>query len=123
MTGHPQSDEIEEVRQLLAERLNLGDGNLADRLRRAGRDVPRRVRREIAYLAEVELLSQNPRLARQIDAARLVRAHAATMRWLRGIDPRERRKTRLLNIAAMVAFNLLLLFALAVYLHVSGRFA
>ncbi len=115
-----KTDEFETVRQLLAERLQLSEGSIEARLQQAGRRIPRRLRREFACIAEAELLSGQPKLARRIDPVRLGRAQDAAARWLRGIDPGERRKTRLLNMAAMVAFNLLLLFALGVYLHVSG---
>ncbi|MCC5973259.1 MAG: hypothetical protein JJT81_04325 [Rubellimicrobium sp.] len=80
--------------------------------------MPRHIRRDAAYLTQVEALSRNPRLARRIDPRRSAGAQRSVALWLQQIDPKERGRTRLINIAALVAFNLLVFFGVVVFVLV-----
>jgi hypothetical protein len=85
-----------------------GDG-LETKLRRAGRLLPRWVRRDAALLVQAERVAGHPKLRMQIDASGLDAAYRHCDGWLRGVDPNERRKDRVLGLLAVNAFNLLLL--------------
>jgi hypothetical protein len=105
---------LDTCRRTLSKRLGLGAGDIATLVRRAGRSLPRRLRPAAAMLAEAEAMAANPRLAVRIDAARVERAAADLADWLATQDPRERRRTRMVNTAALIAFQLLVTGALVI---------
>jgi hypothetical protein len=92
----------------------VGGADLAQVLRRAGRHLPRRLRREAALLARAEPLAAHPRLRCTLDAAALERAEQALQAHLGGIDPADRRKGWWLGVLGGLAFNLLLFAALLI---------
>lgn len=83
----------ERVADLLEARLNIGGKTLADKLRRGGRRLHRRIRREADYLAQAAGLAEVPRLLGQIDPVRTQHAYDACLRYLRPIGGGERRRT------------------------------
>ncbi len=95
------------LRRLLQEKLGVQGRDLGDALGRAGRLLPRAVRARGDELARAEMLSRNPRIARQVDAARVARAHQALRAHLLAIDVTEQRKGRVLAVIGAVAANLL----------------
>lgn len=106
---------LAETEALMAERLRIRGRTLDDKLRRARRLMPRRVAREAAYLAEAQHLCGAPKLARRIDPARLDAAHRVVTDYLRSVDPKERRKDRILGILGVVAVNILLIGGALIY--------
>ena len=123
MTGDDITTRTAEIGLLFEERLGLRGGSLDRQVRRAGRGLPRAIAREARYLAQAESLATNPRLWRQVDPARLQAAHRIVRDHLRGIDPRERRKTRIIGIASSAAFNLLAVTALVLVVLVWRGYA
>lgn len=111
MTPQELSPLTSDISQLLDSQLRVRGATLDRQIRRAGRLLPRRLRAEAAVLVQASLLVQNPKLARMVNADRVGQAHAAISTYLRGIDPGERARTRLLNTAGFIAFNALLLSA------------
>lgn len=103
-----------EIAALLAERLRIRSATLAGGIARAGRRLPRRIRREALFLAEAEAMAANPRLARLVDPVRFAAAQDAVAGHLAAINPRERLITRMIGVAATIAFNLLVLAVLLV---------
>ncbi len=99
--------DIAQIAALMRERLGVSGATLAACLERAGRHLPRRIRRQARRLAEAEPSLEHPKLGIVLDhcglrgAAREVRAH------LERIDPAERRKDWWLGVLAGLAFNLL----------------
>ena len=114
MTPQDLAPQIDDIRSLLETQLRVKGATLDKQIHRAGRLLPRRIRAEAAFLVQANLLVQNPKLARMIDPGRVQRAHDAVATYLRGIDPKDRLKGRLLNIAGIVAFNFLLIGGLVV---------
>ncbi|MDG1116838.1 MAG: hypothetical protein P8N72_06900 [Flavimaricola sp.] len=57
---------------------------------------------------------RNPKLARMVDAEKALGARDRLTAHLMTVDPKERRKDRILGILGGLAFNLLLIGALAV---------
>lgn len=106
---------IGEIDALLSERLRVRGRTLGDKVRKAGRLLPRAVSREAAYLAEAEQFAQAPKLARRIDENRIETAHRVVSDYLKSVDPRERQKDRILGILGIVAFNILLFGGLFIY--------
>ena len=102
------------LRTLLAEKLGVGPGDLSRQIRRAGRRLPRKVRREAEFLARAEAMSRHPRLSRLLDPREVARAENRVARHLGGIDPARQRRDRRQNRLAAVGFYLLVTFALVV---------
>lgn len=96
---------------LMGARLGVGGRDLRTKLHRAGRDVPRWVRRAADEVLTAEQLQTHPKLRHRVDPERLERAHRAAERWLRGPDPAELRKTRILRFLGVNAANLLIVAA------------
>ena len=94
---------------LLEERLGLRGPDLERQLRKAGRRLPRRIRRDGETILMAERFAAHPKMARRIDQAALARAEARMTEHLEAIDPKEARKTRLINLAALVAAQVLLI--------------
>lgn len=96
---------------LFEKKLKIRGNGLEAKLRRAGRRLPRNVRREAERLVAAERYAGHPRLMMQLDMAQLQAAHARCERYAKGVDLTRRRKDRALNIAAAIAFNLLVVSA------------
>ena len=108
---------------LMRERLGIRRGEtLAEKLRIAGRLVPRAQRRAGQILVEAEVAWENPKLRRRIDPATLQDAEKRLKNWLRTVDAADRRKGLILGILATLAFNFLVICAaLITWLAWSGR--
>ncbi len=98
---------VDELRTLFAERMRVKGRSLAEQVSRARWSLPRSIARQARYLAEAERLMHNPKLARMIDAEQVSRAYADVTAHLRAVDPKRRRRGRMLNMTAVLAANLL----------------
>lgn len=119
-------DMAEEVARLMADR--LGGARRSERpglqvmLRRRGGALPRKLRRAAGVLAEAELHSAQPRIARQLDLPAISRAYNALMAHLQPMGEMSRWRDRTLNFAASLVFGLMLLAALLIWLMVRRGF-
>lgn len=114
MTPQDLEPQIAEIRSLLESQLRIKGRSLDQQIARAGRLLPRKVRGEALFLAQANMLIQNPKLARMINQDRVGQAHRTVAGYLNSIDPKDRRKGRLLNIAGVIAFNGLLIAGLVI---------
>lgn len=112
MTGDDILERTDDIGRLITERLGLRGRTLDRQVRRAGRLLPRAVAREARFLAQAAQIAPNPRLLRMIDPAQLDRAHRTVRDHLLTVNPRDRRVTRVLGIATVIVFNLLVVLAL-----------
>jgi predicted nucleic acid-binding Zn ribbon protein len=64
-------------------------------------------RAQAGILLRAQAAAGNPRLERQMDSAQINHAYVAVSAHLRGIDVRERRRSRLLRMAGTIVFYLL----------------
>ena len=110
------SDRIADLRLLLRDRLGTAGPDLGRQVRRAGRRLPRRVRREAEFLARAESMARHPRLARLVDPRQTERAAGRVSRHLLRIDRARLRRDRIRDGAAAFALCLLATFALVVTL-------
>ena len=105
---------LEKIAALMEERLGIGGDGFEAKFARAGRRLPRKLRREGAALVEAQALAAHPKLARRVDLRRLRKAARLFERYLERIDAKERRVTRWVNWLAGTALSILIVFALAV---------
>ncbi len=97
-----------ELAELIGTQLRVGGVTLEQKLKRAGRLLPRWARRDAGLFVHAGQLAAHPRLARQIDVAALDKAEARLKRYLEQIDPDERRKTALLHLVGGIVLKVLI---------------
>lgn len=102
------------VAALLEERLRVKGDTLEAKLGRAGRRLPRRVRDAGAALAQATLMIRNPKLLRQVDDQTVATAYDICVRHLISVNPAAARSGLILDIAARIAFALLVVTVLLV---------
>lgn len=102
---------VARLETLFDERLGVRRGPFSLRAERVRRTLPRAVRGDLAQVAAALQIAGNPRLARQVEVERVTRAADRVEAHLRTIDPKERRRGRILGTLGVLMFNLLLLVA------------
>lgn len=104
----------ETVRGLLREKLGVGGKTLAQQLKRAGRRLPARQQSQGRVILDAQERIVHPKLANTIDMAELKAAFAGLMEHLSAVDPKDRRKGKLLGWLGYQVFNLMVIGALVV---------
>lgn len=83
-------------------------GSLFDKMRKAGRRLPRRVAQDVAYLEDVRKRTAHPRRRGQIDMARVNAVRDQSVKALSKIDiARDKARARI-NWLGVLVFNLML---------------
>lgn len=113
-----RADEIDARAGALTEKMAEGLGvkgrDLERSTAKAGRWLPRRIRDEIAVIAEARALRGHPKLERRIDGARVDRAFRHTASYLDGLDLAARRRRAMLDLLSLIAFRLFVVLALVI---------
>ena len=78
--------------------------------------MPRKLRSQAAALAQADLLSAQPKIARQLDLANLSRSHQALTAHLQPLGELSRWQGRAISFAASIALGLLVLAAAAIWI-------
>ncbi|MGB4829550.1 MAG: hypothetical protein WBP18_20145 [Paracoccaceae bacterium] len=102
------------VSALIEERLGVRGRGLEDKIRKAGRRLPKRVREAASYLAEAGQMAQNPKLLVRVDEGDVAAAYDVCLKHLGGVNRGARRKGVFLGIAASMAFSLLVVAVLVI---------
>ena len=98
--------------QLLDERLNAKGKTLAAKVRSVRHRLPRRVKRQLAFLLEVEPRMENPKLAAKTDAAKVAAAYGVARDYLEEIKPGLYAKRKSSALIAGIAFQVLIVLIL-----------
>lgn len=85
-------------------RLRVRGKTLEAQVRKAGRLLPRGLRRDATYLAQAATVMDHPKLARMVDEVKARAAHAKLVQFLKTVDPKDRAKGRLLGWLGSIAF-------------------
>ena len=96
------------IADLMEKRLGVRGADLAAKLRRGARQLPRKLRAEAALLAEAAELSSNPKIALQLDEARLAQAYDALSRHLSPMGRGARRREMLRDMITSAVLSLFL---------------
>ena len=96
------------VEALLQAKIGVRGPDLATKLRRAGRRLPRRVRRAGLALAETEARCRHPKHAHEIDDSAVSAAYDTMVDFLDGYDPAAARNRRIIGVLSAMAVNLVL---------------
>ena len=109
MLGEQINTQVDDVRQMMAQRLRVRGKTLDAQVRKAGRLLPKPVRRDANYLAQAATVMDHPKLSRMVDAAKASSAHARITEFLAGVDPKDRARGKLLNWLGSLAFGFIVL--------------
>jgi len=107
ITDKDMAAKSRKLRGLLQEKFSVRGKTLQQSLRRAGRRLPRGVRKSGAVLVEAEMQAQIPKIARQIDEPQVKAAFEHMRVHLENLDVGEMRKGRLLSLTGAIAANIL----------------
>ncbi|MEH6830200.1 MAG: hypothetical protein V7661_05100 [Sulfitobacter sp.] len=107
ITDKDMAAKSRKLRGLMQQKLDVRGRDLRQSLRRAGRRLPKSVRKRGVALTQAEILAHNPKTARQVDADAVERDYEVVRAHLIAIDVNEVRKTRILNVAGAVVANLI----------------
>ncbi len=111
----------EDLEVRMGETLGLTRGDFAARVARAGRLLPRAVRRDAKELGAALELAAHPKLRRRVDEEATQAAYQRVRAHLDTVDPKARRTNFVLGILAGLAFNILLAVGLLLaFLHWRG---
>ena len=118
MDGGALTAQKEELRLLIAERLNVRARSFEGAVRRAGRLLPAQARLAAAELAEIETRLAHPRLAARTDPAHALRAAETIRSSLARHRPGVRAARDRSFLMAEIGFKLVLLIGLGLaFLH------
>ena len=104
----------ERLREALETALGVKARTFDAALRKAGRRLPKRVRQQGAVVARAQAIDGHPKLRRTIDLDAVTRAEAEVLAYLKTVDRADLRRGRLLGLAGVIVFNLLVIVALFV---------
>ncbi len=104
--------QIADTVQLLRKKLGMRDKTLTASVRKAKRQLPRRIYKQAMLLANSEQMAAHPKLRLMLDTPKLVRASEEVQAHLGGINRADRRMGRFLGMLGGLVFNLLALLAL-----------
>lgn len=107
-------DEISGLQTQMERQLNL-KGTFPDQARRAKRHLPRSMQKRLTALVSALEMMEHPRLALTLDESALLRDARVLSAYLNDVDLADRRKGRLLDMAATVGFAVLVVIALLVF--------
>ncbi|WP_050526660.1 hypothetical protein [Pseudorhodobacter aquimaris] len=101
----------ERISVLLTDRMHIKGQDLADKLDRAGRRLPRRERMAARALAEAAHQAQNPKLLLQIDEESVAANYDICVRYLNALNRGYRLRGVLMGVSTSILFSLLIVMA------------
>ncbi|WP_171210875.1 hypothetical protein [Ruegeria sp. HKCCA5426] len=104
--------QIAQTVQLLRDKLGVHGKTLTESVKKAKRQLPRRIFKQAMLLAQAEQMAAHPKLRLVLDTPKLARASEEVQKHLGGINLADRRMGWFLGMLSSLAFNLLVLSAL-----------
>ena len=115
------ADHARQISELLETRMRIKGRSLDQQIHKSGRRLPRRIKRDAKRVAQAATLTQNPKLARMVDPAEVDGPAANVIAHLKGIDPHEVMKDRILiTLAKIAAFVIVVFIAVVWFAHSRG---
>ena len=110
---HSIQQRSSDLARLIEKRLGVGGGRgLEAKIKKAGRRMPRWVRREALQIVDAERMMGHPKLMMQAQAGGLDQAFQKCEAWLKSVDPSARRRAFWLNLLTVNVFNMIVLLGL-----------
>ena len=122
MSNPTMPDAIAYLQTLFEERMRLKGVTLDRQVYKAGRKLPRRVRKAAAKVVEMNALVDHPKLSRMIDEKQFHKSARIVAEHLEAIDPRDAAWGRFLGLMGKISAALILVFiGIVWYLRSTGR--
>ncbi len=118
MSGNTLQSQVNEIRSLMETRLRVRGKTLEAQVRKAGRLLPRGLRRDATYLAQAATVMKHPKLVRMVDETTAAHAHGRLLHFLMAVDPKDRAKGRILNWLGSIAFIAIVIFIAVIFVLV-----
>jgi len=112
---HDLEKRVRKLQRVFEAKMHVKSKSLSQALRRAGRRLPRKLRRQGSLLVRTQQLARNPKLARQIESDKVDAAFQAITAHLEAIDLKDQQKGRVMGIAGIISANLLVVAALFIW--------
>ncbi|MFI2770223.1 hypothetical protein [Ruegeria faecimaris] len=104
--------QIAQTIQLLRDKLGVRDKTLTASVKKAKRQLPRRIYKQAMVLAQAEQMAAHPKLRLVLDNPKLIQASEEVQKHLGGINLADRRMGWFLGMLGGLTFNLLAFSAL-----------
>jgi hypothetical protein len=105
---------ISKLSDMIGERLRVRGKTFQGRVKKAGRLLPRSVRRAAGELIEARTMAENPVLAKVVDPDAVHRAYKTCTRFLDEVDPVAARSRKRYNLASIVSLQVIIVAVLAI---------
>ena len=116
------AEKAENLRKAMHSQMRIRARSFAGAVRRAGRLLPRRLRRQADVIIQVQGVGGHPKLLRMIDRAAVDAAYADISAYLSAIDPADLRRGWWLRFAGVAVVNVLIVaVGFVVWLKWSGH--
>lgn len=104
----------EELSKLMTRHLGVRQNGFAAQISKARRHMPRWAHGAATRINTAITLATHPNLSKHIQPEQLDKDIKSFKAWLQTKDHAEARKTKLINLAGVIVFNLLVIFAVFV---------
>ncbi|NND22926.1 MAG: hypothetical protein HKO14_12615 [Silicimonas sp.] len=98
------NDRTRAMAEKMAAQLRVRGDGLADVTEKAGRKLPRHLRRDAHVMIEAATMADHPKLARLVDEKQFRRAEKRLNRYLDRLNPAAERRGEILDLIAKIAF-------------------
>lgn len=105
---------IAQLCALAHEKFGVRSDQLDVVMRKLGRRVPKRIHKHAEVLLSAQASLGHPTLAMMLDEKKITQSYKAIAEHLKSIDPKLRRKNKMLDVLASMAFSILVVFALMI---------
>ncbi len=109
-------DQANGLAEYMASQLRVKGDTLADVTAKAGRRLPKHLRREAEKISAAETLTQHPRLERLVDEKALLRSERKLRKFLDRQDPKAVRRGEVLDFLAKIGFVVFVIAVVLFYL-------
>ncbi|EPX80899.1 hypothetical protein thalar_01121 [Litoreibacter arenae DSM 19593] len=104
----------ERISALLREKLGIRGPSLEAQTRRAGRTLPRHVRRAALALADAERMAQAPTMRLRLDPGQVSAAYDTCLRYLEGVDEKALKSKAFFGFASTVIVQIVVVAGVAI---------
>lgn len=114
MTAQDIQAKEERLLELAREKFGVRSKSLAKAMAKIGRRVPSRLHKQADVIVEAGKFGGHPRMMMQVDGGAVTKAYNEIAAHLEAIDVADRRKGALLNLAAALSFNVMVVVVLVI---------
>ncbi len=109
------TEQITNIQDLMANRLGYRGVNLQQQVAKAGRDLPRALRRDAAFFVQAEAVAYHPRLNQLVDRSKANVSYGMLMKYLQGTPRRSRFKQDIMRALGSVSLAMIVVFVVVIW--------